>query len=177
MYYLIFVIIIVSVVLSIIVNANQIVTSRVPVLNKFAAWILVICHDIITALLLGLLLVIGIEYVVYKKIDRSKLIILNILQVIVILAFLKYKMCVITIWYNQVLHLPKCTGYQMSLFTLFKGKQSGTKSTISYGNIDCLDNYIVWSKVSSVLVIITLLYNILYVIHGTNIYGSTRKQS
>lgn len=170
MYFFVWFYVVLNIIVSIVYNGPKIMDMKnVTMKNKWIALFFIVAHDSISSIIIGLLFAMLIDLILYKKIDGSKMALLNIIQIVVILSFLQHHMCLLTIWYNQLLGLPKCTRYHLSTFVLVNfvlGKPLRGKDTdtIPYKNIDCLDNYLMWTRTSYIYLVIILTLNIIYIV-------------
>ena len=157
--------ILINILTSILYNYNIIVPKTNTVLQQFLAWLLIVSHDILSALIL-ILIMMCIIGLIKNKCFLLPLIILDIIVIIFIISFLFHKMCVLTIYYNKVTNQPYCTPYKSSPsiilnFILRKNnEQKNITDILSYKKIKCVDNYIGWTDANLVNTIIILILNL-----------------
>lgn len=134
---------------SVVVNHKIIDNSNVSINRRVAAWLVVMCHDALYTLVIG-----GIVYFLFTR-KAWVLLALNLIITTSIALFLFLKMCVLTLWFNSLLGLPKYTLYTYAPAGLFE-KDAVVDSTGG-------KNYMLWTRSYLCLVAVLLLLNSLLV--------------
>lgn len=130
---------------SVAVNRKTIEGSSVSINRRVLAWVVVLCHDALYTLVIG-----AIVYFLFKR-KRKVLLALNITISTSIGLFLFLKICVLTLWFNTLLGLPRYRLYTYAPAGLF-----GTDATVdSTGG----KNYMLWTRSYLCLVAVLLVLN------------------
>lgn len=159
---LVILIIIVAIINSLI-SLKEITSSNVTKERKMLAFIIKLVHGTITASVF-----ITILYLLYQAIQGQYniqlLILLNLLYFIVLLFFTEMKMCILTIWYNNILNRDKCCPYQ-GLSGLFNKDNQDTYAQEPFDNSKkCPDNTVKWLDGNKKTVFLLILLNGIYLL-------------
>jgi hypothetical protein len=138
---------------SLYVNYPLIKSANVSMSRKIMGSLIIIFHDILNSTLI--LLNIVILYSIFKTQSyKIYLIFLNIIVLSLIISYLLFKMCVITLLTNIVLDLPKCQPYRYI-----------RRANLYIDNdANCTKNTLGWLKTSMVIIMICMVYNIYYIL-------------
>ena len=131
-------------------NQNTLYESNVSLWKKFMASLVMLTHDMLTIVIIWLLL-----YVPYKIVKRQnfgrELCVLNLACFALVMSFILSKMCILSILYNRMLQIHKCTPYKF--LWVFQGELDPT----------CKKNTFAWLKTSMIIFLMVFVYNSLYI--------------
>jgi hypothetical protein len=129
------------------------------------AWSVDIMHLFITHFQYLFIAWVFYEVVVHKVFDIRKLLALNIFYFCMIAGVVYYKMCPLTIIYNKLEKLPKCTPFIWDWRKRFdKETFDATVSMFMVDNDECDKNTKAWLAGQTYTVLVVLSLNVLFLI-------------
>lgn len=139
---------------SVISHYKFIHTSNITNNRKILAMMIVVSHDVLSSCIIGLILFIAYGFLAKRKDVHTYLMVLNIIVCLLIISYISCQMCLMTLIYNRLLGIDKCTGYILFTDTPYIGT--------SHKNNKCSDNERHWLKWGMIIFLFTALLNIIY---------------
>lgn len=140
-----------------------ILSFQITIYN-YTTWFIDFFHIFITYFQFVFVFIIFVEIVCFKKFDLNKLFILNIFFIVMISGIVHFGMCPLTILYNNLTHLPKCTPFLWKFHQRFNDKVALPPDFFEQ-NSQCEKNTRSWLKSQTYPVLILLSLNIIFFIN------------
>lgn len=156
------ILLVVTSLIDLMVYRNQISTSKVSALRKLMAWSIVIFHDMFytIAVLLMIYLVYLMRTTKMNEHSFRVLAILNAMLLIALICFKVFKMCILTLLFNFVLGIERCTLYEHGLIRLVQQHPIIPNLTCSINYKLWIESYILFTCFVLILNIYTLLQHL-----------------
>lgn len=147
----------------IVVGAPQVVAAKVSVLRKLLAVMLRFAHDFIVA---GVFIacITMLLFTFTQNVERN-IVIINTVFAASVLQFAIYKMCSLTLLYNSLLRLPRCTPYVSLNSIAFKKPRVNSDAA-------CTGNTALWLDGTVPQMVLVLLLNAKYLALGAFARGT-----
>lgn len=143
---------------------HEIISSKSKNISKIIAFCIDWFHVFITyfCVIASIYFVIALltSVVVSHKLQKQ-IIAFNLLVLIIIILFFYNRMCILTIWYNKLLNLNKCTPFTSSFIARLKNNNHNN-SYYFQNNDNCYKNMFAWMSSYKYLIIILAFIDIIF---------------